>query len=93
MVLGEAPELFPGFLCQAWDVAICANGPVVIEVNRFAGMNLAQLPYGRGFLEGEVLDLLRERNLEPFLRGGPARSRQNQNGRFGRRKAHWPTGS
>jgi hypothetical protein len=90
MVLGEAPELFPGYLCQGWDVAICANGPVLIEVNHFVGMNLLQHPYGRGFLEGEVLDLLRERNLEPLLKGGSARSRENQNGRFGRRKAHWP---
>jgi hypothetical protein len=89
-VQGEASELFPGFLCQAWDVAICPDGPVVIEVNRFAGMNLVQHPYGRGFLEGEVLDLLRERNLEPLLKGGAARSQENRNGRFGRRKAHWP---
>jgi len=90
MVLGEAPELFPGYLCQGWDVAICENGPVLIEVNHFVGMNLLQHPYGRGFLEGEVLDLLRERNLEPLLKGGYARSQENQNGRFGRRKAHWP---
>ena len=90
MVLGEAPELFPGYLCQGWDVAICENGPVLIEVNHFVGMNLLQHPYGRGFLEGEVLDLLRERNLEPLLKGGSARSQENQNGRFGRRKAHWP---
>jgi Sugar-transfer associated ATP-grasp len=90
MVRGEAPELFPGYLCQAWDVAICANGPVLLEVNCFGGMNLAQQPYGRGFLEGEVLDLLRERNLEPLLRGRSARSRACKNGRFGRRKAHWP---
>ena len=90
MVEGEAPELFPGWLCQAWDVAICPNGPVLIEVNHFTSMDLLQHPYGRGFLEGDVLELLRERNLEPLLRGGAARSRENRNGRFGRRKAHWP---
>jgi hypothetical protein len=86
----EAPELFPGFLCQAWDVAICANGPVVLEVNWFGDVDLSQHPYGRGFLEGEVVDLLRERNLEPLLRGRYARSRWQTNGRYGRRKAHWP---
>ncbi len=91
MVRGEAPELFPGYLCQAWDVAICANGPVLLEVNCFGGMNLAQQPYGRGFLEGEFLDLLRERNLEPLLRGRSARDPwARKNRRFGRRKAHWP---
>jgi hypothetical protein len=50
---------------------------------------MPQHAYGRGFLEGEFLDLLRERNLEPLLRGGSAHSRANANGRFGRRKAHW----
>jgi Sugar-transfer associated ATP-grasp len=86
----EAPELFPGFLCQAWDVAICRNGPVVLEVNWFGDVDLSQHSYGRGFLEGEVLDLLRERNVEPLLRGRYARARACANGRFGRRKAHWP---
>jgi len=86
----EAPELFPGFLCQAWDVAICPNGPVLLEVNWFGDVDLSQHSYGRGFLEGELLDLLRERNLEPLLRGRYARSWVCTNGRFGRRKAHWP---
>jgi hypothetical protein len=85
----EAPELFPGFLCQAWDVAICADGPVVFEVNWFGDVDLSQHAYGRGFLEGELLDLLRERNLEPLLKGRYARSRACTNGRYGRRKAHW----
>ena len=85
----EAAELFPGFLCQAWDVAICADGPVVMEVNWFGSMATPQTAYGRGFLEGDVLDLLRERDLEPLLKGGYARSRACDNGRFGRRKAHW----
>jgi hypothetical protein len=89
-MVGEAPELFPGFLCQAWDVAICADGPVLLEVNWFGWVGLSQLAYGRGFLEGDVLDLLRERNLEPLLKGRYVRSRANANGRFGRRKAHWP---
>jgi putative polysaccharide biosynthesis protein len=89
MVRGAA-ELFPGFLCQAWDVAICPGGPVVLEVNWFGGLRMPQHAYGRGFLEGEFLDLLRERNLEPLLRGRNARSRALANDRFGRRKAHWP---
>jgi Sugar-transfer associated ATP-grasp len=89
-MLREAPELFPGFLCQAWDVAICPTGPVLLEVNWFGDVDLSQHSYGRGFLEGELLDLLRERNLEPLLKGRYARSRACANGRFGRRKAHWP---
>ena len=86
----EAADLFPGFLCQGWDVAICPNGPVVLEVNWFGAVDLSQHSYGRGFLEGELLDLLRERNLEPLLRGRSRRSSVCANGRLGRRKAHWP---
>jgi len=85
----EAPELFPGFLCQAWDIAICPHGPVLLEVNWFGDVDLSQHSYGRGFLERELLQLLRERNLEPLLKGRSARSRANSNGRYGRRKAHW----
>jgi hypothetical protein len=86
----EAAELFPGFLCQAWDVAISPDGPVVLEVNWFGSVRMPQHAYGRGFLEGQFVDLLRERNLEPLLRGRDARSRVSANDRFGRRKAHWP---
>jgi hypothetical protein len=89
-VVLDGSELFPGFLCQGWDVAICEDGPVLIEVNWFGNPDIAQLSYGRGFLEGEALDLLRERNLEPLLKGPYARARRNSNARFGRRKAHWP---
>jgi hypothetical protein len=85
----EGSELFPGFLCQGWDMAICEAGPVLIEVNWFGNPDISQLSYGRGFLEGEALELLRERNLEPLLRGRYARGRRNSNARFGRRKAHW----
>jgi hypothetical protein len=86
----EWSELFPGFLSQGWDVAICSNGPVPLEVNWFGDVDISQHCYGRGFLEGEFLELLRERNLEPLLRGRDARSRACTNGRSGRRKAHWP---
>jgi hypothetical protein len=86
----DGSELFPGFLCQGWDLAICRDGPVLIEVNWFGNPDISQLAYGRGFLEGQALDLLRERNLEPLLRGGYARARRDSNARFGRRKAHWP---
>jgi hypothetical protein len=89
-MVSEAAELFPGFLCQGWDVAICPEGPVLLEVNWFGAVRMPQHAYGRGFLEGEILDLLRERNLEPLLRGRYARSRACANDRFGRRKAHWP---
>lgn len=89
-MVSEVAELFPGFLCQGWDVAICAGGPVLMEVNWFGSVRMPQHAYGRGFFEGEVLDLLRERNLEPLLRGRYARSRACANDRFGRRKAHWP---
>lgn len=85
----QAPDFAPGFLCQAWDVAICPERPVLMEVNWFGDVDLSQHAYGRGFLEDEVLDLLHERNLAPLVAGRSARSRACGNGRFGRRKAHW----
>jgi hypothetical protein len=85
----DGSELFPGFLCQGWDLAICEDGPVLIEVNWFGNPDIAQLAYGRGFLEDEALDLLHERHLEPLLKGRYARARRDSNARFGRRKAHW----
>jgi Sugar-transfer associated ATP-grasp len=96
--LAREAELFPGFLCQGWDVAICSTGPVILEVNWFGDVIGPQLAHGRGFLEGEMLTLLQERGLEPLLKGRFKRLRPGRyarswvcpNGRLGRRKAHWP---
>lgn len=35
---------------QSWDIAICSDGPVVVEVNAGSAFNLSQLATGRGIL-------------------------------------------
>lgn len=35
---------------QSWDIAICPEGPVVVEVNAGSAFNLSQLATGRGIL-------------------------------------------
>ena len=35
---------------QSWDIAICPDGPMVVEVNAGSAFNLSQLAAGRGIL-------------------------------------------
>jgi hypothetical protein len=85
----EAQKAFPGFICPGWDIALCADGPRILEVNAFGDIDLSQHAYRRGFLDAELLSLLRERGLEALLEG-PAkrRARSPKNNRFGARKHH-----
>jgi hypothetical protein len=44
---------------QSMDIAITADGPVLIEINTGGGFDLPQLASGRGFLTDEVRDFFR----------------------------------
>jgi hypothetical protein len=59
----------PGLSIQAWDIALCPEGPVMVEVNIGGDFNLPQLATGRGLLDGAFADFLDRRGL------GPKRSR------------------
>ena len=48
----KAASLLPGIRLQSWDIAICAGGPVIVEVNASGGMDLPQHAFRRGFYEG-----------------------------------------
>ena len=48
---------------QSWDIALSANGPVILEANIGSAFNLMQLSQGRGFLTDEFLKFLRERRV------------------------------
>jgi hypothetical protein len=86
----DAQKAFPGFICPGWDIALCANGPKILEVNAFGDIDLSQHAYRRGFLDAELLALLRERGLDVLLaRPAHRRSRSAQNNRLGARKHHW----
>ena len=48
----EAAQAFPGSPVQGWDIAFCAGGPLVLEVEGNGGHPmLTQLPLGRGWLD------------------------------------------
>ena len=47
----SAAEILPGIRAQSWDVALAADGPVLLEVNYGGDLNLAQLAHGVGVLD------------------------------------------
>jgi hypothetical protein len=46
----EFAMVFERLRYQSWDIAICPDGPVVVEVNAGSAFNLSQLATGRGIL-------------------------------------------
>jgi hypothetical protein len=89
-VVLDASTNFPGLLCQGWDVAVCDDGPRLLEVNPIGDMDLSQHSHARGFLDEQFLMLMRELGLEELLYGGRAIwHRSPKTGRWGRRKLHW----
>jgi hypothetical protein len=86
----DASTQFPGLLCQGWDVAVCHDGPRLLEVDGIGDIDLPQHSHARGFIDEEFLAMLRERGLEELLYGGRAIWRKSRKtGRWGRRKLHW----
>jgi len=51
----EAHALFPEFGIIGWDMAITADGPVIIEANDNSYHALWQLPEGRGILNPDFI--------------------------------------
>jgi hypothetical protein len=64
LCLGVAP-LFPGLSMQAWDIAICSEGPVVIEANVGGDFTLPQLATGAGLLDDRFAKFLRGKHYAP----------------------------
>ncbi len=55
-----AASIFPELRIIALDIAICPQGPVVVEVNIGGALNLPQLATGTGMLEPRFVDFLEE---------------------------------
>lgn len=47
----SAPGDLSGIRTQSWDIALAAEGPVILEVNYGGDLNLAQLAHGTGVLD------------------------------------------
>lgn len=55
----EASTGFPGLHIQSWDIALCPDGPVILEMNPGGNLNLVQLCTGQGALTPELHDFVR----------------------------------
>jgi hypothetical protein len=49
----HAAAALPGVRFQCWDIALVADGPILLEVNYFGEVPLSQLPGGPGFYDEE----------------------------------------
>jgi hypothetical protein len=77
----SAAEILPGIHTQSWDIAIAAEGPVLLEVNYGGDLNLAQLGHGTGVLDERYTEhlarcgyrhrALQEANGEPSRKSRP----------------------
>jgi hypothetical protein len=87
----EAQKAFPGFLCPGWDIAICDDGPRILEVNAFGDIDLPQHASRTPFANDALLALMRERKLDGLLTASPRHSKRSPaNHRLGVRRHHWP---
>lgn len=59
----DAHTAFPGYLCPGWDIAVCNDGPRILEVNAFGDIDTSQHAARKGFLDEHFLSLLKARNL------------------------------
>lgn len=86
----EANLAFPGFICPGWDIAVCDEGPRILEVNMFGDIDLSQHACRQGFLDAPFVKLMDDRGLASLLTGPvKKRSRSKRNNRLGRRTHHW----
>jgi hypothetical protein len=53
-----AAAVLPGIRTQSWDVALAAQGPVLLEVNYGGDLNLAQVAHGAGVLDDRFAEHL-----------------------------------
>ncbi|MES2264386.1 MAG: sugar-transfer associated ATP-grasp domain-containing protein [Pseudomonadota bacterium] len=87
----EAQKAFPGFLCPGWDIAICDDGPKILEVNACGDIDLSQHACRSSFFDETFMALMKERQLAALLTvvnsGGSKKSSLNH--RTGIRKHHW----
>jgi hypothetical protein len=60
----SASKHFPGLRLQNWDVALCTDGPVLLELNTESELNVPQAISGRGFNDYRLHKILEDINRE-----------------------------
>ncbi len=55
----DCAPIFIALRYQSWDIALCPEGPVIVEVNTGSAFNLPQLATGRGLLTDRFRAFLR----------------------------------
>jgi hypothetical protein len=86
----QASLAFQGFVCPGWDIAVCEDGPKILEVNFLGDVDLSQFAYKRGFLDERFMALMGSLELGNLLtRRGGRGAISKKNGRVGVRKHHW----
>ena len=54
----RAAQAVPGLPLQAWDIALCPNGPVLVEANIGGDVNLPQIASGDGIMNDRLAAFL-----------------------------------
>lgn len=86
----DAQKAFPGFICPGWDIAICDDGPRILEVNAFGDIDLSQHAYRSSFFDEDFMSCLQSRRLDALLFAAAGRHKVSKaNNRKGVRRHHW----
>jgi hypothetical protein len=87
----EAALALPGYINPGWDIAICPDGPRILEVNYFGDLDFPQHSHRQGYLDQTFITLMQDSKLAPYLNPRSNQRRKcSNNGRIGDRKCHWP---
>jgi len=58
----RAAQAIPGLPLQAWDIALCPTGPVLVEANIGGDVNLPQIASGNGIMNGRLAAFVENRS-------------------------------
>jgi hypothetical protein len=67
---------FPGLRLQNWDVALCPQGPVLLELNTESELGVPQAISGAGLMDLRLRDILRQMDVDDHLHRSAVRSTQ-----------------
>jgi len=67
---------FPGLRLQNWDVALCPEGPVLLELNTESDLSVQQAISGTGLMDQRLRDILRQIDADNEMHKAAVRSTQ-----------------